>query len=123
MDFEAIAATLKMSTKVEIVNPGTGEGGWFIEVATPCNVKAQDASRDILDASGKVKNPTRAQKDRANAEFLAALTLGWEGLTKGGEPDEFTPEKCLALYLNPSAFFVVSKVGEALGDPSRPFNG
>ena len=122
MDFNAISATLKDSTKVEIIHPVTGEGGWFIEVATPCNVKAQTAARDILDRSAKVKNPTRAQRDRDNAEFLAALTLGWEGLTNGGEEDPYTPEKCIALYLNPAAFWVTAKVSEALGDPSRPFN-
>ena len=122
MDFNAIAATLKDSTRVEIIHPVTGEGGWFIEVATPCNVKAQAAARDIMDKAQKVKNPTRAQKDRDNAEFLAALTLGWEGLTKDGEEDTYTHEKCVALYMHPNAFWVTAKVGEALGDPSRPFN-
>lgn len=122
MDFNAISSTLKDSTEVEIVHPVTGEGGWFIEVATPCNFKAQAAARDILDKAQKVKNPTRAQRDRANAEFLAALTLGWRGLTNDGAEDAYTPEKCISLYLNPNAFWVTAKIGEALGDPSRPFS-
>lgn len=122
MDFNAISATLKDSTRVEIIHPVTGEGGWFIEVATSCNAKAQAAVRDILDKAKKTKNHTRAQKDRENAEFLAALTLGWEGLEKDGEEDIYTHEKCVALYMDPCAFWVTDKVGEALGDPSRPFN-
>jgi hypothetical protein len=122
MDFKAISATLKMSTKVEIIHPITGEGGWFIELATPCNARAQAAARDILDKSQELKFPTRAQKDRSNAEFLAALTLGWTGLTDNGEEVPFSPEACIQMYLDPNAFWVVGPVNKALGDPSRPFS-
>lgn len=123
MDFNAIAETMKLSTKVEIVHPITNQGGWFIEVATRCNVRAQNAAREILDAAVKIKNPTREERDRANAEFLAALTLGWEGLTKDGAEDPFTAERCIEIYMNPKAYWVTNQVGNAVGDPTRPFNG
>jgi len=122
VDFNAIAATMKESVKVEITHPTTGEGGWFIEVATQCNHKAQAAARDILDKSKSARNQTWAQKDRANAEFLAAFTLGWTGLTKDGEEDEYTHEKCVAIYLHPKADWVRGPVSAAIGDPSLPFS-
>lgn len=122
MDFEAIAATLKDSFTVEIVHPGTGEGGWFIELASPSHVAAQAKIRAILDRTSKRKVSSTVQDEKDGVELIASRILGWKGLKAGETEMPYTPETAQAILTNPKSFWVRSQILEALGDPSRPFN-
>ena len=125
MDFEAISATLKDSYEVEIFHPGTGEGGWFIELAAPHHAGAQAQVNGILDRSKKRKVSTSKQDERDGVELVAARVLGWRGLTTGPKGEEvevpYTHEKCVALLSDSKSFWVRQQLIEALGDTSRPF--
>lgn len=123
MDFNAIAATLKDSFEIEIVHPQTGEGGWFIELASPCHAGAQARVSAILDRSRKRKVSTTGQDEKDGVELIVARILGWKGLKDGEEDVPFTPETALGIIANPKSFWLRSQLLEALGDPSRPFNG
>lgn len=122
MDFNAIADTLKDSFTLEILHPTTGEGGWFIELASPCHAGAQAKVASILDRSRKRKGSTTGQDERDGIELISARILGWKGLKSGEEEVPFTPEACMAILSNPKSFWLRNQVLEALGDPSRPFN-
>lgn len=123
MDFNAIAATLKDSFEIEIVHPQTGEGGWFIELASPCHGGAQAKVRAILDRMGKRKMSSVGQDEKDGVELLQARILDWRGLKNGEEDVPYSPETCAAILADPKAFWVRNQLVEALGDPSRPFNG
>ena len=122
MDFDAISATLKDSFELEIFHPTTGEGGWFIELASPCHAGAQSKVAAILDRSRKRKVSTTGQDERDGVELIAARILGWKGLKSGAEDVPYTPETATAILSNPKSFWVRSQLLEALGDASRPFN-
>ena len=122
MDFNAIAETLKDSFSIEILHPTTGEGGWFIELASPCHAGAQAKVAAILDRSRKRKVSTTGQDERDGIDLLVSRMLGWKGLKTGEDTVPFTPEAATAILTNPKAFWLRSQLIEALGDPSRPFN-
>ena len=122
MDFNAISATLKDSSEVEILHPTTGEGGWFIDLATPCHAGAQAKDSAILDRSRKRKGSTVGQEERDGIELIAARILGWRGLKDGDAEVSYSPETATAILANPKSFWLRAQILEALGDPSRPFN-
>lgn len=122
MDFEAISNTLKDSFTIEILHPTTGEGGWFIELASPCHAGAQAKVAAILDRARKRKVSTTGQDERDGVDLLVSRILGWKGLKSGEEDVPFTPETAASILTNPKAFWLRSQLIEALGDPSRPFN-
>ena len=122
MDFNAISATLKDSSEVEILHPTTGEGGWFIELASPCHTGAQAKVSAILDRSRKRKGSTVGQEERDGIELIAARILGWRGLKDGDAEVSYSPETATAILANPKSFWLRAQILEALGDPSRPFN-
>ena len=122
MDFDAISATLKDSFEIEILHPATGEGGWFIELASPCHAGAQAKVTAILDRSRKRKGSTVGQDERDGIELISARVLGWKGLKAGENEMPFTPEICTAILSNPKSFWLRTQILEALGDPTRPFN-
>jgi hypothetical protein len=121
MDLNAINATIKESTEVEIIHPKTGEGGWFLEIATPGNRAAQARVMSLLDQMRKRKVSTPGQDERDGVELLAARVLGWRGLTSGDGPVPYSHEACVALLADTKAFWVRAQIMEAIGDPSRPF--
>lgn len=121
MDFNAIAETLKDSFIIEILHPTTGEGGWFIELASPCHAGAQAKVTAILDRSRKRKVSTAGQDERDGIDLLTARILGWNGLKSSSEEVPFTSEAAAAILANPKSFWLRSQLIEALGDPSRPF--
>lgn len=122
MDFQAISDTLKDSFTLEILHPTTGEGGWFIELASPCHAGAQAKVNAILDRSRKRKVSTPTQDERDGIDLLTARILGWKGLKAGDEEVMFSAETAVSILTNPKSFWVRSQLIEALGDPSRPFN-
>lgn len=121
MDFNAIAETLKDSFTVEILHPQTGEGGWFIELASPCHAGAQAKVSAILDRSRKRKTSTTGQDERDGVELIASRILGWDGLKAGEEDVPYTHETALAILANPKSYWLRNQLVEALGDSSRPF--
>lgn len=123
MDFNAIAATLKDRFEIEIVHPQTGEGGWFIELASPCHAGAQAKVRAILDRIHKRKFTSSGQDEKDMLELIEAQTLGWRGLKNGEDDTPYTPETWAAILADPRSFWVKKQVMDAVGDPSRPFNG
>jgi hypothetical protein len=122
MDFNAIADTLKDSFTLEILHPTTGEGGWFIELASPCHAGAQAKVAAILDRSRKRKGSTTGQDERDGIELISARILGWKGLKSGEDEMSYTPETCTSILANPKSFWLRNQLLEALGDPSRPFS-
>lgn len=122
MDFQAISDTLKDSFTLEILHPTTGEGGWFIELASPCHAGAQAKVAAILDRSRKRKISTPTQDERDGVELLTSRILDWNGLRAGEEDVPFSHDAAVSILTNPKAFWVRSQLIEALGDPSRPFN-
>lgn len=122
MDFNAISEALKDSFTIEILHPTTGEGGWFIELASPCHAGAQAKVTAILDRSRKRKVSTQGQDERDGVDLLAARILGWKGLKSGEDEVPYSTEAAVQILTNPKAFWLRSQLIEALGDPSRPFN-
>lgn len=123
MDFDAIANALKDSFSLEILHPVTGEGGWHIELANPCHPGAQAKVAAILDRSRKRKVSTTKQDESDGVELIAARILGWRGLKSGDEETPYSHDKAVEILGNPKAFWLRNQLVEALGDPSRPFNG
>lgn len=121
MDFDAISATIQDSFELEIIHPVTGEGGWFIELASPCNTAAQTKVKAILDRDRKRRFSTPSQDERDGFELITARILGWKGLKKGEDDVSFTPEAALAIVSHPKAYWLRTLLMEALGDPTRPF--
>ncbi len=123
MDLKAINATLKTSTEIEIVHPVTGEGGWFIELATPCHTAAQAKAAAVRDKMERRKHTaTPAQEQRELAELLCAFILGWRGLASDGEEVPYSHETALQALGESNAFWVRKQILDAIGDPVRPFN-
>jgi hypothetical protein len=122
VDFNAIAACLKDSFEVEIIHPTTGEGGWFIELASPCHAGAQAKVVAILDRSRKRRVNTPGQEEQDGIALVASRVLGWRGLKNGEDEVPYSPETALAILGNPKAYWLRSQLLEALGDPTRPFN-
>ena len=121
MDFNAICASIKDSFEIEITNPKTGEGGWFIELASPCNAGAQAKVSDILSRARKRKISSPSQEEKDSVDLICARVLGWRGLDDGGKDTPFTPETCTAIIANPLAYWLRNQLFAALGDPSLPF--
>jgi len=121
MDFNAIAETLKDSFTLEILHPTTGEGGWFIELASPCHMGAQARVSAILDRVRKRKGSTAGQDERDGVDLICARILGWKGLKTGEDEMAYSSELAASIIANPKSFWVKTQIMEALGDPSRPF--
>ena len=122
MDFNAIAATVKDSFEIEILHPTTGEGGWFIELASPCHADAQAKVSAILDRSRKRKGSTVGQDERDGIDLIGARILGWRGLKNGADEVPYSPETAASILTNRKSFWIRNQILEALGDLSRPFN-
>lgn len=123
MDLSVINETLKDSTILEITHPITGEGGWEVELASPCHASAQSKVMAILDKARKRKGSTPAQEEKDGVELICARILGWEGLKSGETEVPYAPETAAKILSDPKSFWIRSQILEALGDPSRPFNG
>lgn len=121
MDLKAVNETLKDSFEVEILHPVTGEGGWFLELASPHHPESQAKVAAILDRSRKRKINTAAQDEKDGMDLVIARILGWRGLQEGGEEVEYTPEKAAKILSDRKAFWIRNQIMEALGDLSRPF--
>jgi hypothetical protein len=121
MDFNAIAETLKDSFEIEIVHPVTGEGGWFIELASPCHAGAQAKVAAILDRVRKRRSSTTGQDEKDGIELICARILGWKGLKNGDVEMPYSTETASSIISNPKSFWLKSQLMDALGDPSRPF--
>ena len=121
MDISAINDSIKESFEVEIVNPKTGEGGWFVELAGPTHADSQAKIREVIDAARKRLVNTSIQDEKDSSEILCARILGWRGLESGGKEVPFTSDAALKIVSDPKCFWVRSQLLRALGDPSRPF--
>ena len=122
MDFNAISATLKDSFEIEVFHPTTGEGGWFIELASPCHAGAQAKVSAILDRSKKRRVTTTGQDERDGIELMCAQILGWRGLKNGEDEMPHSHDTAISILSNPKSFWVRAQIMEALRDTSRPFN-
>lgn len=121
MDLNAIAKTIKDSFEIEIIHPATGEGGWFIELASPHHADSQAKVAAILDRARKRKTNSPGQDEKDVNDMLTARILGWRGLQDGEDPVEFTPELASDIISAPKSFWVRRQLMDALGDVTRPF--
>lgn len=122
MDLNAINGSITDSFEVEIVHPVTGDGGWFVQLASPCHTESQLRVMAVLDKSRKRKNSTPQHDEKDVVALVIARILGWRGLTAGDQEIEFSEAKAAEILNDPRSFWIRSQLVEALGDPTRPFS-
>lgn len=120
-DLSAIQDSLKDSFEVEITHPISGEGGWFIEIASSFHAEAQAKVSQILDRSRKRRVNTPQQDEADGIALIVSRILGWRGLIANGIEVEFTPQKAAEIIANPKSYWLRTQIMDAIGDPSRPF--
>lgn len=113
---------------LDILHPQTGEKTPIrIHLAGPDSEVFRKADRRIknrnLASLQKRGNQTRLTTEQIEAnsiELLKAITLGWDGVTWGGAPLEFSPENVETLYTEFS--FIREQVDEFVGDRQNFFS-
>ena len=121
MDIELINESMRESFEHEVTHPVTGEGGWFVELATKANASAQAKVAAILDRIKKRKATTQAQEDQDINALLCAHILGWKGLTGADGEVPYTPETAMKIISGPKSFWIREQLLAAIGDPTKPF--
>lgn len=105
MDFDSLLTTdaHDEGAEVNILNPITGEEtDVFIKVLGIDSIEFQRASRrqrnKMYSRLSSKKALDEADDIAEEIEQLAAITVGWRGITKAGKPVKFSAGKCVELY-------------------------
>lgn len=122
-DFQAAQKALVTTFEYDVLDPFTREpSGWVWTLTTAAHPESMKKVRKVIDRMRSRRGvSTPEQDDRDGAEMLAARVLGWTGLIENGEPVEYTPQKAMAYLSEPTAFWLLEQISEALGDSGRPF--
>lgn len=116
--------TLEQKTSAELVvkHPITGEPtAARILIAGPEHALRRSAifqrmraRRAEVERTGKLSMPDPEDEDADEANLLAACTLGWSGLSTGGQPVVYTADAARALYSDPRRRWLRDQVKAAL---------
>lgn len=115
------------SGSVTIKDPLTGAPTpLVIELAGPEHpLRRRDAMnrarriRNDIMRNGKVQLDDPEEQEQDDTEKLAAYTLGWSGLTSGGQPVPFSKAAALQLYADPRRRWLRDQVRAALDERER----
>lgn len=84
----------------------------------PSDVVFRIIGRDSPSVAAKMRELDKREsagekidQERRGVELLAAVTVGWSGLTVDGEPYEYSHERALELYANPASATIAEQVG------------
>ena len=109
-------ATLKLKHPISGLPTGV-----CIELAGPEHAARQAiewertrAIRAEMESTGKYGFKALAEIKLDAIERLVACTLGWSGLSLGGQPLAYSADACTRLYADPKWAWVRDKVKEAL---------
>jgi hypothetical protein len=88
--------------EINILNPNTGEPtDVFIKVLGIDSIAWRSAMKTAIRkmiSAKKSDDLTESDLIDEDVEKLVAITVGWRGLTKNGEPLEFSKKACRELY-------------------------
>ena len=111
------------SGEFQLVHPKTGlPTGAFILLAGPEHPERRKKAMNITRAvrASYAKNnrmPSDPEDEAAEMiETLTMATLGWRGITRGGQPLPFSKQAARDLYADAKSQWVVVQITTALGD-------
>lgn len=112
------------TAEIELFNPKTRQAtGAFITLAGPEHPDRKSQTFQMIRKSraemaraaaarrGAIGQPADPEDDlRESIEMLASITLGWRGISQGGQPLAFSKAAAMALYTDPKRQWIVRQL-------------
>ncbi len=110
------------TTDFEIKDPDGNPTGVVFVLAGPPHPQRKAAEharqrrlmREAQKGNRLMADPAETEAERP--KLLAAMTLGWSGYTRDGQPVAFSQEEAEKLYADPAMVWLADQVDEALGN-------
>lgn len=124
MAFDLSSIAPKNTSVLELVHPSTKEPlGAFVTLAGPSHPETLKADRESLDkhlTQGEAVQ-TSTSIERELASYLAARTLGWEGIERQGVAVPFSTSEAIHIFTDPDLRWLRDQVDAALRSKARFF--
>ena len=118
MEFDKLCTkeSHEKGAEVEIFDPASGESTEvFIHVLGPDSKAWRTAIKEQTKAAiARKSDGEEVSFEDCEAELLAAVTIGWRGISRNGDDLPFSKEDCITLYR--SAPYILDQVNQFVGN-------